>query len=53
MTIKEVYDRLKPIDETLMKRRYMSDSDSMMISVMWQSIKNHIEKDKDHVEEEG
>ena len=39
MTIKEVYDRFKPMDEAIMKRRYMSDGDSLIISVMWEAIK--------------
>jgi len=45
MTIKEVYDHFKPIDETLTQREVMSDGDSMMISVMWQAIKDHVEKE--------
>uniref|UniRef100_A0A6H1ZRQ4 Uncharacterized protein n=1 Tax=viral metagenome TaxID=1070528 RepID=A0A6H1ZRQ4_9ZZZZ len=39
MTIQEVYDYLKPMDETLMKRKYMSDGDSLIISAMWEAIK--------------
>lgn len=45
MTIQEVYDKFKHLDEHLTKRKYMSDIDSIMISAMWEAIKDEVEKE--------